>query len=124
MSYQQIYLNQFQLTCSTSEVVELICYTCLRPTVRSLCSHPTNWLVSTIAPDHQACMLQLHQTSSHFFSISCILSTYMSVTVSSYQHPCILHVHRTNSHVGNNCIRPFAMHFTVAPNQQSISNHM
>ena len=72
---------------------------------------------------HQACMLQLHLTSSHVF-ISCILSAYTPVTVSSYQHPCILHLHLTISHVCKNCIQPFAMFFTVAPNHQSISNHM
>ena len=83
-----------------------------------LCSYPTNGLVSTIATDHQACMLQLHLTSSHVF-ISCILSAYMYVTVSSYQHPCILNLNPTSSHVLNNCIRPFAMSFTVPPNQQT-----
>ena len=100
-----------------------MCYTCFRPAVRSLCSFSTNLLVSTIAPDHQACMFQLHLGSSHVF-ISCILSAYRSVTFSSYQHPCILHLHLTISHVCNNCIQPFALSFTVAPNQQSISNHM
>ena len=92
------------------------------PQLGPFCSFPTNWLVSTIAPDHQACMLQLHLTSSHVF-ISCILSAYMSVIVSSW-HPCILHLHLTISNVCNNCIQPFAMYFTVAPNQQSISNHV
>ena len=100
-----------------------ISYTCPRPVVRSLCSYPTNWLVSIIAPDHQVCILQLHPTISHVF-ISCILSAYISVTVSSYQQLCMLHLHLTISLVCSNCIRPFAMSFTVAPNQQSISNYM
>ena len=72
----------------------------LRPAAMSLCSYPTNMLVSTIAPDHHACILQLHLTSSHVF-ISCILSACMSVTVSSFQDPCILHLHTTISHVCN-----------------------
>ena len=84
----------------------------------SLCSYPTNWLVSTIAPDYHACNLQLHVTSNHVF-ISCILSACMSVTFSSYQAPCILHLHPIISHVCNNCIRPFPMSLTVASNQQS-----
>ena len=82
-----------------------------------LCLYPTNGLVSTIAPDHQVCMLQLHLTSSHVL-ISCILSAYMSVTVSSYQYPCILHLHPI-SHVCINCIRPFAMSLTAAHKKQS-----
>ena len=84
----------------------------------SLCSYWTNELVSTIAQDHHACILQLHLTSGHVF-ISCMLSACMSVTVSSYQDPCILHLHPTISHVCNNCIRPFPMSLTVAFNQQS-----
>ena len=68
----------------------------------SLCSYPTNWLVSTIAPDHHACILQLHMTISHVF-MRRILSSCMSVTVSSYQHPCLLHLHR-----------PSAMSVTIA----------
>ena len=113
-SRQQICLNQLQLTSKhISSCGGRTCYTCLRPSVMSLCSYPTN--VSTIAPDHQACMLHLHQTSSHVLII-CLLSACMSVTVSSYQHPCILHLHQTINHVGNNCIRPFTMPITVAPN--------
>ena len=103
--HQQIYVNHFQLTCNTSVVVGLtryICYTCFTPEVRSLCSYPTNQLVSTIAPDHQACMLQFHLTSSLVF-ISCILSAFMSVTVLTYQHPCILYLHLNISHVCKNC---------------------
>ena len=84
----------------------------------SLSSYQTNWLVSTIAPDHHACILQLHLTSSYVF-IRRILSACMSVTVSSYQHPCILHLHLTISHVCNNCTRPFPMTLTVTSNQQS-----
>ena len=95
-----------------------VCYTCFRPAVMSLCSYPTNGLVSTIAPDHHACILQLHLTSSHVF-ISCILSAYMSVSVSSYQDPCILHLHPTISHVCNKCIWLCPMSLTVASNQQS-----
>ena len=79
---------------------------------------PTNRLVSTIAPDHHACILQLHLTSSHVFTC-CILSTCMSVTVSSYQDPCIIHLHPTISHVCNNCIQPFLMSLTAASKQQS-----
>ena len=110
--HQQICLNQLQLTIKHTRY---IFYTCLRPTVMSLSSYPTNGLVSTIAPGHQACMLQLHLTSSHVFII-CLLSVCMSVAVSSYQHPYILHLHKTINHVCNNCIRPFATPFTVAPN--------
>ena len=113
-SYQQLCLNKLQLTgkhiCSCRGwTSRYICYNCLRPAVLSLCSYPTNGLVSTIAPDHQACTLQMHLTSSHVFII-CLLSTCMGVTVSSYQHPCILHLHQTINHVCNNCIRPYAMH--------------
>ena len=74
----------------------------------SKCSYPTNGLVSTIAPDHHACSLQLHLTSSHVY-MRRILSACISVTVSSYQHPGILHLHPTISHVCNNCIQPFLM---------------
>ena len=86
----------------------------------SLCSYPTNGLVSTMAPDHHACILQLHLTSSRVF-IRRILSACMSVTVSSYQHPCtrILHLHPTIIHVCNKCTGPFPMSSTVASNQQS-----
>ena len=102
-------LKQLQLTCKhicscRAEPAD-ICHTCLRPAAMPLRSYPTNGLVSTIAPDHQTCMLQLHLTSSHDF-ISCILSACMSVTVSSYQHSCMLHLHPAISHVCNNCIRP------------------
>ena len=92
------------LLASTSVVVGLNQqeYTCHRPKVMSLWSYPTNGLVSTIAPDHQACMLQLHLTISHVITI-CLLSACMSATVSSYQHPCILHLHQTINHVCNNC---------------------
>ena len=82
-----------------------------------LCSFPTNKLVSTIAPDHHACILQLHLTKSHVF-ISCILSACMSVTVSSYQGPCIFHLHRIISHVCNNYIWQIPMPLTFASNQQ------
>ena len=83
-----------------------------------LCSYPTNGLVSTVAPEHYACILQLHLTSSHVF-IRRILSACMSVTVSFYQHSCILHLHPTISHVCNNCTRLFHMSLTVASDQQS-----
>ena len=83
----------------------------------SLCSYPTNKLVSTIAPDHHACILQLQLTRSHVF-ISCILSACMSVTVSSYQGPSVFHLHRTISHVCNNYIWQIPMSLTFA------SNHM
>ena len=84
----------------------------------SLCLYPTNGLVSTNAPGHHACILQLHLTSSHVF-IRRIVSACMSVTVSSYQHPCIQHLHLTISHACNNCTWPFPMSLTVASNQQS-----
>ena len=84
----------------------------------SLCSYPTNGLVSTTAPDHHGCIKQLHITSSHVL-IRRILSACTSVTSSSYQHPCILHLHPTISHICNNCTRPFPMSLTVASNQQS-----
>ena len=57
-----------------------------------LCLYLTNGLVSTIAPDHQIYILQLHLTSSHAFII-CLLSTCMSVTVSSFQQSCLIHFH-------------------------------
>ena len=97
---------------------QVICYTCLRRADMSLCSYQSNGLVSTIAPDHHACILQLHMTSSHVF-IRGILSACTSVTVSSYQHPCILHLHPTISHVSNKCTLPFPMPLTIASNQQS-----
>ena len=75
-------------------------------------------LASTITSDHQACILQLHLTSSHVF-ISCMLSACMSVTVSASQHQCMLHLHPTICHVSNNSICPLAMSLTVPPNQQS-----
>ena len=84
----------------------------------SLFSYPTNGLVSTIAPAHHSCILQLHLTSSLVF-ISWILSACLSLTVSFYQDPCILHLHPTISHVCNICIQPFPMSLTVASNQQS-----
>ena len=84
----------------------------------SICSYSTNRLISTIAPDYHAYILQLQLTSSHVF-IRSIQSACMSVTVSSYQHSCILHLHLTISHVCNNCTRPFPMSLTVASNQQS-----
>ena len=84
----------------------------------SFCSYPTNGLVSTIAPDHHACILQFQLTSSHVY-IRRILSACMSVTVSSYQHPCILHLHPAISHVCKNCTGPLPMSLTVASNQQS-----
>ena len=122
-SHRQICFKQLQLTskhiCSCGGwTSRFICYTCLRPAVMSLCSYQTNGLVSTIAPDHQACMLQLHLTSSHVF-ITCLLTACIFVTVSSYQHPRISYLHQTINHVCNNCIQPFAMPFTVAHNQQS-----
>ena len=79
---------------------------------------PNYGLVSAIAPDHHACILQLHLTSSHVL-IRRILSACMSVAVSSYQHPCILHLHQTISQACNNCTRPFPKSLTVASNQQS-----
>ena len=113
--YQQICLNQLQLTnkhiCScVAELTGIY--------VTLACSYSTNGLVSTIAPDHHACILQLHLTSSHGF-IRHMLSACMSVTVSSYQHPCILHLHSTISHVCNNCALPFPMTLTIASKQQS-----
>ena len=84
----------------------------------SQCSYPTNGLVSTIAPDHHACILQLHLTSNHVF-MRRIQSACISVTVPSYQLPGLLHLHPTISHVCNNCTRPFPMSLTVASNQQS-----
>ena len=117
-SYQEICLNQLQLT------NKHICSCVAEPTGIhvTLASdpqiYPTNGLVTTILPDHHACILQLHLTTGHVF-IRHILSTCMSVTVSSYQHPCILHLHPTISHVCNNCTQPFPMSLTVASNQQS-----
>ena len=113
--YQQICLNQFQLT------NKHICSYVAEPTgiyVTLACSYSTNGLVSIIAQDHHACILQLHLTSSHVY-IRHMLSACMSVTVSSYQHPCILHLHSTISHVCNNCALPFPMPLTIASKQQS-----
>ena len=113
--YQLICLNQLQLT------YKHICSCVLKLAgiyVQTRSSYQTNRLVSTIAPDHHACILQLHLPSSHVF-ISCILSACISVTVSSYQDPCILHLHPTISHVCNNCTWPFPISLTVACNQQS-----
>ena len=84
----------------------------------SLYSYPTNGLVSTIAPDHHACILQLHMTSIDVF-IRRILSACTSVIVSSYQHSCILHLHPTTSHVCNNCTLPFPMSLAIVSNQQT-----
>ena len=95
-----------------------ICYTCLRLADMSLCSYPTNGLVSTIAPDHHGCILQLHMTSSHVF-IRRTLSACTSGTVLSYQHPCMLHLPLTISHVCNICTLPFPMSLINASNQQS-----
>ena len=80
-------------------------------TGKNNCTRPLGMYV-TIAPNLQPCFLR------------CTLSAYMSVTVSYYQNLCILHLYLTISHVCNNCIRPFATSIKVAPNQQSISNHM
>ena len=68
-SHQQICLNQLQLTskhicCCQGWTIRYICYTCLISAIMSLCSYPINGLVSTLAPDHQACMLQLHLTTA------------------------------------------------------------
>ena len=79
-SHQQICLNQLQLTCKyicscwgLNKQVCMLHLPCLRPAVMSLCSYPTNGLVSTIAPYHQACKLQLCLNSSYVF-ISCIIT--------------------------------------------------
>ena len=84
-----------------------ICYPWPRPAVMSLCSYPTNGLVSTIAPDHQACMLQLHLTSSHAFII-CLLSVCSAV--------CLLQFHFISIHVYYISTRPSAMAVTIASN--------
>ena len=73
------------------------------------CTRPSGMYV-TVAPGKQPCLYNLLT-----ISMQCC----MSVTVSFYQHPCILHLHPTISHSCNNCIRPFAKYFTVAPYQQS-----
>ena len=72
--YQQICLNQLQLTykhiCScVAETTDIMLHL---PQSRRYVpmSYPTNGLVSTIAPDQHVCILQLHMTSSHVFSIS------------------------------------------------------
>ena len=70
-------------------------------------------LVSIIAPDNKACMLQMQLTSF----IICLLSSYISLSISTYRHPCKLHLHPTISHVCSNCTQSSAMPFTVAPNQ-------
>ena len=80
--YQQMCLNKLQLTnnhtcCCVAIPAGIYVTFCLRPAVMSLCSYPTNKLVSTITPDHHACILQLRLTSSHIL-ISCILSACMS----------------------------------------------
>ena len=105
-SHQQICLNQLQQTskpiCSCGGgTSRYICYTCLRSAVMSLCSYPTNGPVSTIAPDHQACMLQLYLTSSHVFII-CLLSA------------CLLQFHLISIHVYYICNRQSTMSVTIA----------
>ena len=92
---QQVYMLHLPQTCSYVPMLYL-----------------TNRLVSIIAPEHHACILQLHLTSSYAF-IMCTLSACMSVTVSSFQDPCILHLHPTISQVCNNCTWPFPMSLTV-----------
>ena len=88
------------------------------PQLCLLCVSPTNGLVSTIAPDHHACMLQKHLTSSHVL-ICRIQSACMPRTVCSYQHPWMLYLQPAISHICNSFFRPFVMSLTDAPNQQS-----
>ena len=85
-----------------SETSRRMCYNFLRPAVMCLCSYPTNRLVSTIAPDQHASILQLHLTSSHVF-----ISSY-------YQHACLLQFHLIRTHVYYICARPTAMSITIA----------
>ena len=102
-SNQQICLNQLQLTrkhiCSCEGgTIRYICYTCFISAVMSLCSYTTNGLVSTIAPDHQACMLQLHLTQPCLHDLltvcmhdcySFILSASMYITFALDRKPCL-----------------------------------
>ena len=90
--------NQLQLTCKHICSCGAEPAGCHRPIIMTLCSYTTDELVSTLAPDDHACTLQSHHTNSHVF-MSCILSAYMSVTVSCYQHACIIHLNQTISHV-------------------------
>ena len=69
------------------------------------CTWPSDIYV-TVAPDQQQCLYKLHTINMHF-CYSFILSASMYI----YLYPTI-------SHVCNNCMRPFAMYFTVALNQQ------
>ena len=110
--YQQMCLKQLQLTyqhiCSCVAVTSrYICYTCLRPTVMSICSYPTNGLENTIAQDHQACFY------------SCTWLTVMPLLVAYYQHACLLQFHLINIHVYYICTRPSSMSLTVVYNQKS-----
>ena len=68
------------------------------------CTRPSGIYV-TVVPDKQPCLFKLNTISIHV-CYSFILSA--SVNITFAPDPCL-----------NDCIRQFAMSFTVAPNQQS-----
>ena len=100
---QQICLNQLQLTCKhicswSGWTSRYIFYTYLKV------------LISTIAPDHQACMLQLHKSSYLVF--------YKLHTI-SIQHTCLLQLHLITIHVNYICTPPLVMTATIASDHLS-----
>ena len=112
-------LNQLQLTCKHICTCEAeaasICYTFPRPAVMSLCSYYTKGLLSTIAPDHQSCLYQLHTISIHVccsFILSASIYIFqilyftfapshqpLPVTIASNHLPCLSQLHLASSHV-------------------------
>ena len=105
----------------------------------SLCSYPNNGPVSTIAPGHHACILQLHLTSNHVF-IRRILSA-MSVTIApshfpylkqlhptsshttlqtcAYKHACLIHLHQTSIRICYSNIQPSVLSVALATDQKN-----
>ena len=82
----------------------------------SLCSYQTNRLVCTIAPDHQACMLQWHLTSNLVF-IRVILSAF-SIHV-CYSFILSDTLARTSIHICYSNIQPPVLSVPLAPDQYS-----
>ena len=71
------------------------------PQLCLLCLYPTNGLLSTIAPDHQACM------------------AVMSLNVAYNQHACRLQIHLISIHECYICTQPSAMSVTIASDHLS-----
>ena len=72
------------------------------------CTRPSGIYV-TVAPDQQQCLYKLHTININF---------YYSFILSAPMYNTQIHLYPTINRVCNNCIRPFVMYFTVAPNQQ------